>query len=199
MHILHGFVVYYSYPDLLVIHIYLPFFSVANRCTHWLNKVNVLHLQGLGSQMAGGFDGKSGPQGMLSGSRVRGCQQNMNYAFKADRPERRLRCHLSFKICSDFELEKLSSLACSCSWERKRWLYINALAAQHFFNQGSKKAYKSSWIVNCQIKHLTQTISKLLLMWVLFRFRLLWQIIHKLHHITLQKTCASTLTLVTMM
>lgn len=30
-----------------------------------------LWLKGIGAQMASGFDGKSGPQGMLSGSRVR--------------------------------------------------------------------------------------------------------------------------------
>lgn len=34
----------------------------------------LLHLQGIGAQMASGFDGKSGPQGMLSGSRVRSQQ-----------------------------------------------------------------------------------------------------------------------------
>lgn len=36
------------------------------------------YLQGLGSVMAGMSDGKTGPQGMLTGSRVRGCLQNMN-------------------------------------------------------------------------------------------------------------------------
>lgn len=33
----------------------------------------LLYLQGLGAHMATGFDGKQGPQAMLSGTRVRGC------------------------------------------------------------------------------------------------------------------------------
>lgn len=44
--------------------------------------VLLLHLQGIGAQMASGFDGKSGPQGMLSGSRVRGQQLSLPTSYK---------------------------------------------------------------------------------------------------------------------
>lgn len=52
------------------------FFLTLMNDQFWLNTVNlkpVLPLQGLGSQMAGVLDGKNGPQGMLTGSRVRRC------------------------------------------------------------------------------------------------------------------------------
>lgn len=77
----------------------------------------VLHLQGLGAQMAG-MDGKQGPQAMLTGSRVRGCQQNISkpnlplflkpLSQKADQG-----FILSFKIRFESVMENAFFSACS--------------------------------------------------------------------------------------
>jgi len=43
----------------------------------------MMYLQGLGTQMAQGFDAKTGPQAMLSGTRVRGCQKKKMFNLSA--------------------------------------------------------------------------------------------------------------------
>lgn len=61
---------------------YLYIFPLVSYLRGFSELILLLHLQGIGAQMASGFDGKSGPQGMLSGSRVRGQQPSRLTSYK---------------------------------------------------------------------------------------------------------------------
>ena len=98
---------------------FAPIYYTNTDLTHLsFTKGYVLRLQGLGAHMAAGMDGKQGPQGMLTGSRVRGCQQNISkpnlslflepLGQKADQG-----FILSFKIRFESVMENVGFFACS--------------------------------------------------------------------------------------